>query len=258
MPYACVTTNLLDLRVSPDHSSERASQLLCNEVVTTGGRRNGFVRVKQLDGYPGWVDQRFLYPLGKRAALDYAKKVNGIVTTLEVRSAVSPHLLYYGTRFRLAGVRAGVAYCRLADGSLQKISARAVGRMTGRTAAKISAGALVSEARRFLGVPYLWGGISPAGLDCSGFVRALFGRFGIGLPRDTKDQIRAGTEVAREKTKAGDLLFFSRHVGIAMSAGRIIHASRGGSGVRIESLKEGDLDYRADLDREFKVARRLF
>jgi cell wall-associated NlpC family hydrolase len=116
---------------------------------------------------------------------------------------------------------------------------------------------IVREARRFLGVPYLWGGISPAGFDCSGLVRALFGRYDIYLPRDTKDQIKMGRHIDRTEVRAGDLLFFKRHVGLALGRSRILHASVGGSGVRINSLTEGDDDYRADLDRDYAGARRL-
>jgi cell wall-associated NlpC family hydrolase len=121
----------------------------------------------------------------------------------------------------------------------------------------VSAAGVIREARRFLGVPYLWGGISPAGFDCSGFVRAIFSRFGIRVPRDTRDQVKAGIKVDRVNVRPGDLLFFNRHVGIALRHNRMIHASLGGGGVGINSLRPGDDDYRKDLDDSFVTARRL-
>jgi cell wall-associated NlpC family hydrolase len=63
--------------------------------------------------------------------------------------------------------------------------------------------------------------------------------------------------VGREGVRSGDLLFFDRHVALAIDRTTIIHASRSAGGVRIQSLKRGDTDYRADLDRDFKIARRL-
>jgi cell wall-associated NlpC family hydrolase len=116
---------------------------------------------------------------------------------------------------------------------------------------------LATEAIKFLGVPYLWGGISPLGFDCSGLVQTICARFGIAVPRDTDKQIRIGKQVQDMETRVGDLLFFKRHVGFALGQKRIIHASLGGGGVRINSLVPGAPDYRSDLDREFQQARRI-
>ena len=122
---------------------------------------------------------------------------------------------------------------------------------------RVAGSMLVAEASRFLGVPYLWGGVSPNGFDCSGLVQTICRRFGIHVPRDTKDQIAIGTEIPREQVVTGDLLFFKRHVGFAIGTDRIIHSSVGGSGVRINSLRAGMADYREDLDRDFNQARRI-
>ena len=257
MKYACVTTNLLDLWARPEYDSERASQLLYNELVTLGTRKGGFVRVTQADGYKGWADERFLLPILERDALAYRRSVNAVVASSQVRPTTPPHLLYYGTRLYCKGRRVGLAYCSLADGSSLNLSANAIALFSGIKSKDRTAGAVLREARRFLGVPYLWGGVTPAGFDCSGLVRAVFGRFGIYLPRDTRDQIKAGQKVARDDIKPGDLLFFRRHVGIALGRDRLIHASRGGGGVRVNSLNEDQVDYRADLDRDFAAARRL-
>lgn len=257
MKYACVTTNSLDLWTHPEYDSERASQLLYNELVTLGRRKAGFVRVTQADGYKGWTDERFLFPLKERGALTYRRSVNAVVISSQVRPTTPPHLLYYGTRLHCKGRRDGLAHCSLADGSSLILSAKAIALFSGIKGKDRTAAAIPREARRFLGVPYLWGGITPAGFDCSGLVRAVFGRFGIHLPRDTKDQIRAGQKIARDDIKPGDLLFFRRHVGIAIGRDRLIHASRGGGGVRVNSLSASRADYRADLDRDFAMARRV-
>jgi cell wall-associated NlpC family hydrolase len=137
----------------------------------------------------------------------------------------------------------------LKAGALRPIDSNMTPSVTGRL--------IVREAQKFLGTPYLWGGLSPAGFDCSGLVRAVFARFGRYVPRDTKDQINAGHKVPRECIKSGDLVFFERHVGIAIGQSRIIHASLAGGGVRINSLVPGTADYREDLDNRYSQARRI-
>lgn len=95
------------------------------------------------------------------------------------------------------------------------------------------------------------------GFDCSGYMRAIFASFGISLGRDSKDQIRNGRRVDRQQVRPGDLLFFDRHVGLALSKERLIHASMGGGGVRINAISDRLRDYREDLDRNFVMARRI-
>lgn len=101
---------------------------------------------------------------------------------------------------------------------------------------------VVAAARRYLGVPYLWGGTDPArGLDCSGFVRRVFADLGVQLPRVSPDQARAGAPVASlGQAQPGDLLFFDNnssragidHVAIYLGGGRMIEAPRSGLTVR--------------------------
>lgn len=108
---------------------------------------------------------------------------------------------------------------------------------------------VIALAKKFLGVPYLWGGISPKHFDCSGLTRFCFMMNGLQLPRDCSKQIKAGKEVPfnLRKMKPGDLVFFGNpstgspsHVGIYMGGGKFIHSSQM---VRVSSLKEDDPDY---------------
>lgn len=93
-------------------------------------------------------------------------------------------------------------------------------------------------ARRYLGVPYRWGGMSPAGFDCSGLVAFAYGRVGVQLPHNAAAQWRYGRPVPIGRLRPGDLVFFSGlgHVGIAVGAGRFIHSPQSGEVVRIERL----------------------
>ncbi|HEX2589509.1 MAG TPA: NlpC/P60 family protein [Gaiellales bacterium] len=96
----------------------------------------------------------------------------------------------------------------------------------------------VALARAELGVPYVWGGESPSGFDCSGLVQYVYARLGVALPRVAADQYRAGLHVSRSDLRAGDLVFFDHlgHVGIYMGGGRFIHAPHTGTVVQISSL----------------------
>jgi hypothetical protein len=103
---------------------------------------------------------------------------------------------------------------------------------------------LVATARRFLGVPYRWGGIDRAdGFDCSGLTMVCYRLSGLDLPRVSRSQFEAGRPVAREELRPGDLVFFATrggsevsHVGLYLGAGEFIHAPRTGETVQVQQL----------------------
>jgi cell wall-associated NlpC family hydrolase len=89
-------------------------------------------------------------------------------------------------------------------------------------------GKVISTAMRYLGVPYVWGGASPRGFDCSGLVQYSFAKVGIYLPHSSRMQYNYGTHVSRSQLKPGDLVFFwnpIHHVGIYIGNGKIVHAT---------------------------------
>ena len=97
---------------------------------------------------------------------------------------------------------------------------------------------IVNYAKTFIGVPYVYGGITPSGFDCSGFVQYVFANFGISLPRVTYDQLNVGADVAVSDLQEGDLVFFrgGDHVGIYVGGGEYIHAPRTGRNITVEPL----------------------
>lgn len=127
-----------------------------------------------------------------------------------------------------------------------------------RSGSSEGSNSIVSTARTFIGVPYVYGGTSRGGIDCSGFVGAVYRRNGVDLPRTAAEQASCGRWVPRSELRPGDLLFFrtgrsSRisHVGIYIGDGQMIHASSGSGHVRTDSLSK------AYYQRTFATARRI-
>jgi len=99
-------------------------------------------------------------------------------------------------------------------------------------------GGVVGIAMRYLGVPYVWGGASPSGFDCSGLVMYVYAQVGVSLPHYTGAQWSAGVPVSRGDLQPGDLVFFDGlgHVGIYIGGNQFIHAPHTGTVVQISSI----------------------
>ncbi len=99
----------------------------------------------------------------------------------------------------------------------------------------------VQIAMRYLGVPYVWGGASPSGFDCSGLTMYAYAQLGISLPHFTGSQWTAGPHVSRDQLAPGDLVFFTPslgHMGMYIGNGSFIHAPHTGDVVKISSLSD--------------------
>ena len=115
-------------------------------------------------------------------------------------------------------------------------------------------------AERFVGIPYRWGGENVVdGMDCSGFVRAVYNLCGLNIPRTSRDQFKAGDPVgSKEELRDGDLVFFGssqdaiNHVGIYIGNNRFVHAPRRGEEIRVTSVDE------SYFEKRFVGARRYF
>lgn len=114
-------------------------------------------------------------------------------------------------------------------------------------------------AERFVGIPYRWGGDNVVeGMDCSGFVRAVYNLCGVSIPRTSREQFTAGEAVTKDELRDGDLVFFGssedkiNHVGIYVGSGRFVHAPRRGEEIKVSTVDE---NY---FEKRFVGARRYF
>lgn len=118
--------------------------------------------------------------------------------------------------------------------------------------------ALLTTGKQFLGLPYLWSGVSAYGYDCSGFTSSIYNYHGIRIPRDASEQAKAGTAISKSALKPGDLLFFAynngkgrvHHVAMYAGDGKMIHSPKAGKRVEIISMNT------APYKQEYAGARR--
>jgi cell wall-associated NlpC family hydrolase len=121
-------------------------------------------------------------------------------------------------------------------------------------------GAIAAKtAERFVGIPYRWGGNTVVdGMDCSGFVRAVFNLCGVNIPRTSGEQFQTGQGIDRGDLREGDLVFFGdsasriNHVGIYVGDGRFVHAPRRGDDIKVSRVDE------VFYEKRFVGARRYF
>ena len=159
----------------------------------------------------------------------------------------------------IQGTLADLGYDVVADGDYGPSTVAAIkdfqrshgmdvdGALMGKDMPEVSRGSnyfsrrIIQTAMDYIGVPYVFGGTSPSGFDCSGYVRYVFANAGIYLPRTADEQYELGVPVPMDSLRAGDLVFFSTydygasHVGIYLSDGEFINASSS-RGVAIDSL----------------------
>jgi hypothetical protein len=233
----------------PASSSPRESELVYGESAqVTGPEVDGYVPVRLADGSTGFAAEG---ALGAAPAHGVHADAGRVVVTALAAPLGGSREAAFGSVFAVVAEEVDGFRVALPDGEtglLGQAHAQPIG-----AALRLASGdAVVAEARRFLGVPYLWGGVTARGLDCSGLVQALHRRFLRLLPRNADAQETAGTPVDPAAAPApGDLLFYGGHVAIASERGTLIHAyARAGAVVETEHLP--------DLAARLRAVRRVF
>jgi len=235
-PAAIVTVALAPLLPEPKISSPRVSEVLHGETLDVLEQRDEWLRVRAPDGYIAWLNAGYVATGPSDWADDWRERASARSVSAEVVITDGRRRLPTGARVAL---KRGIV--ELADGQRGAVAS---GHVRREQELRIEARhlALPELAQKwYSGAPYLWGGRTEWGIDCSGLVQAVYAARGISLPRDSDQQFGQGKEVAispdGEDYQAGDLLFFAErgrvsHVALWAGAGRIVHSalSRGGVG----------------------------
>ena len=228
-------------------SASLTSQLLAGEVVSVMDGRGDWLQVRGVDGYEGWTHAGYLMPSSGGESTwclslgCVIRDVLGTVRQLPLGARIAPG----------AEVSSGAALDAALRDSQFPTNADALAR---------------SAESRFTGASYQWGGVTPWGCDCSGFVQRIFALHGVQLPRDAWQQAQVGTAVsddASDEHAPGDLLFFSdredlrvTHVAIALPGHRMVHSALMRGGIAVEQLHSGD-PYVARLRAQCVGVRRI-
>jgi len=259
------------LRTHPDHPAEMASQAILGTPVRFLKKERGWSLVQTPDEYLAWTDDRIarMTPEGYATWAGRPK----LIVTAEVawvraskaKSAQPVSDVVAGAILASLGVEGGWWNGR--RGFLPRDEAEALDAWL--AGAHDTPDRIIATARRFFGVPYLWGGTSSKGMDCSGFAKTVYYLNGVLLPRDADQQAQVGDPVEIPKGKLnlepGDLLFFGKHasadsaakvthVAISLGGARFIHSS---VDVHVNSLDPSDSDFSDFRAISFLGARRI-
>lgn len=265
--HAVVTAAVAPMLSGPRIQCTQVSQAVLGSRLLVFRRDGRWMQCRGSDGYIGWIHAGYVALMDEQRARAWELGTDGEVwVALDAQVSLDSGdvmvRLPWGARvvresdgvIRLPDGRTGIA-----SGEMVPLGARGLGFPT-------DGAAICQTAKRWLGVSYLWGGLTMGGVDCSGLVQALYRMHGHVIPRDSDQQSRSGepVECAEDfaNLRPGDLLFFAESPGrcshVAMSTGgsQIIHASLGNGGVARNDMA-GRRAYERELRRMFLWARRM-
>ena len=248
--YGIIKVSVTSLRLQPIYQSELVNQLILGAIVPIFEEQNDFYYIQNWDGYVGWINKHAVIVGDKKMAEKWQNAPRVMVTenygvvrkNKNKESEIITDLVPCAILKQL-DINPKFAKIELPDGKTGFVETGIIIDEKNQLKIRITKESIVNISKGFLGVPYLWGGTSAKGFDCSGFVQTVFRLLNVKLPRDAKKMAEIGREINVDKNfsnlKIGDLLFFGKtlkritHVAISFGEGLFIHAE---GCVRINSL----------------------
>jgi len=244
MPYGICNLNSIPLRAIPNDSSEMVSQVLFGESFEIIDTKNNWLQITlAFDGYQGWIDNKQQIAISKELFERLNNEKQAII------SDVVNFASFNNTELLALSLGATLPFFKTPSFNLNQISYTYDGSVFKGIREKES---LIENAYFYLNSPYLWGGRTPFGIDCSGFTQMVYKLSGHTLLRDASQQATQGETLSFiEESEPGDLAFFDNdegnivHVGIILANHHIIHAH---GKVRIDLLDQSGI-YNIDTKR---------
>ena len=215
--FGICNLSIVPIRKNGDNKSEMISQLLYGDLYEVIKKKEKWLLIKTVfDNYQGWIEKNQFLEI----------KSNQLFKELSKNRVYSLNLIHYVET-------SNKNLIPIMLGSNISISKHIKHSFDGEFSDKIrSRKYIIETARLYLNAPYLWGGKTPFGIDCSGLTQMVYKINGYNIPRDAKDQVKLGRNLGFiEESKEGDLAFFDNeegeiiHVGILLKNNYIIHAS---------------------------------
>jgi cell wall-associated NlpC family hydrolase len=289
--YGLISVSVANLRSEPRHSAELLTQAILGTPVRILKKENNWYLIQTPDSYLGWATESSLNRYSVNELNNYNRAERILYNELAGTCYSLPDMdsrpvsdLVIGSILKITGKQAGFWRVQFPDGRngfVRKDQSRPLKEwqqscIPYQSIVQNDASAvhrkITETAMQFMGLPYLWGGTSSKGLDCSGFTKTVYFMNGIILQRDASQQALYGEPVDTsdgfKNLEPADLLFFGdrktetslekvTHVGIYIGDGEFIHSSSGAGRVAINSLLPGVDNYSSYLDSIFICVRRI-
>lgn len=277
--YGIVNVSVCNIRSKNGHSQELATQSLLGTPIKVLDQKENWFLVQTPDQYIAWLDHGGFIQTTESGYKEWISspkvvyiKDFGFSYETPDQNAQKITDLVAGNLLKSIGIEKGFIKVEYPDRRTAFVPENEVLNYdTWLASREANATNILATAQEFLGRPYLWGGTSGKGMDCSGFTKTVFYLNGVQLARDASQQVHTGNLIETDETLQnlvpGDLLFFGRkasadkkeritHVGIYMGKGEFIHAS-GDAGVKIESLIQGAKNFNQKRLDTFVKAKRM-